>query len=92
MAERDVFANGVDTELPSNASSSSLNELEKRKSGNEAGERRVKRSQSEEPVPLKDRVYTTLCRFRYGESIGVVLIICSTDSLLILTKETSKQL
>ncbi len=28
---------------------------------------RVKRSQSQEPVPLKDRMYTTLCRFRYGE-------------------------
>ena len=28
---------------------------------------RMKRSQSHEPVPLKDKVYTTLCRFRYGE-------------------------
>ena len=35
---------------------------------------RSRRSQSYEPIPLKDRVYSTLCRFRYGEFLTYILL------------------
>lgn len=39
------------------------------------GQTAIRRSQSQGPVPLKDKLYTTLCRFRYGESLLLNLAI-----------------